>query len=305
MRSRHVFLVQKCLVGSLMLTCAGMLLLTGCKGTLGIFRSKQDKVDDTKRALVDNREAQVKEAAKHVYVTGLALDTETNRTPAIETASEFNELAQSTLGVPDVKDVTVLKEMLVGLLSTNQQLRALATKQKRELQSEVIALQQERDELQGKLRKAEDKRDAAYEDAAIKAAKYEKWRARLLWIVGILGGGFLVSIMLPALSTAFPVLAPFAAIFNGLFGTVARSIFRIAPKAMTTAGVVGKQAYDLSDRTLRDLVVAIQNVKIKNPQGFDEVLKEELKDATDPLSSRQKILEIKTKMATLDTSRDS
>ena len=284
---------------ALCLTITAAVLLTGCRGALGIFGSKKAKVDASKQALVDNREAQVREASKHVYATGLALDAETNRSPAVTTATDFNELAQVTLGPPDVSDVSMLKEMINGLLSTNASLRAAAEKQKKQLENREADLQAERQKLEGKLDRAEKQRDEAYEDAAKKAAIYEKWRARLYWIVGILGGGFLLSIILPALSTAFPVLAPFAAVFNGLFGTLTRTIFRIAPKAMQTAGVVGQATHQLSENTLRDLVIAIGKVKSKDPETFEKVLKPELRDATSLDSSRFKIDEIKERLKTL------
>jgi len=284
---------------ALCLTITAAVLLTGCRGALGIFGSKKAKVDDSKKALTVNREAQVREASKHVYATGLALDAETNRSPAVTTAADFNELAQVTLGPPDVSDVHVLKDMISGLLSTNASLKAAAEKQKLKLESEVVALQEEQKKLEGKLDKAERNRDAAYEDAAKKAAIYEKWRARIYWIIGILGGGFLLSIILPALSTAFPVLAPFAAVFNGLFGTLTRTIFRIAPKAMQTAGVVGQAAHTLSENTLRDLVIAIGKIKAKSPDVFENVMKPELRDATSLDTSRQKIDEIKERLKTL------
>ena len=281
-------------------TClVAMIFVVGCRGSLGIFKSKQGKVNDTKTAIAANREAQVKEAAKHVYATGLALHVETNRSPAIATAVEFNDMAQATLGAPDVTDIKVLQEMITGLLSTNRDLKVRAEKQKEALQSDVIKLQAERDALQDKLTKVESARDEAYEQAAEKAAKYEKWRARLFWLLGIFGGGLFLALVLPALSVAFPVLAPFSAIVTGVAGTVARTIFRVDPKAMTSAGVVGQSAYQLTERTLSDVVRAIDQVRYKDPTVFETKISPELKDATDPLTARPKIREIQQRLKTL------
>lgn len=287
-------------------TClVAMIFVLGCRGSLGIFKSKQGKVDDTKAAVTANREAQVKEAGKHVYATGLALHAETNRSPAVSTAAEFNDMAQATLGVPDITDVKVLQEMVSGLLSTNLQIKAKAAKQKEALQADVIKLQEERDELQDKLAKAESNRDEAYQKAAVKAAAYEKWRARLFWVLGICGGGLFLALVLPALSVAFPVLAPFSAIVTGVAGTVARTIFRVAPKAMTSAGVVGQSAFQLTERTLADLVSAIDNVRTKQPEVFENVLSPAIKDTTDPLTARPKIREIQQRLKTLSPQSQS
>lgn len=271
----------------------------GCRGSSDIFKKKQGKVDDTKTAVVANRELQVKEASKHVYATGLALHTETNQTPAIETAAEFNDMAQATLGVPDITDVALLKEMISGLLSTNVQLKAKAEKQKATLQADVVQLQEERDKLQEKLKAAESNRDDAYQKAAAKAAIYEKWRARLWWILGICGGGVFLALVLPALSIIFPVLAPFASILPGLFGSIARTIFRVTPKAMTSAGVVGQSAFQLTERTLADLVSAIDDVRTKQPEVFENILSPAIKNTTDQLTTRPKIREIQQRLKTL------
>lgn len=278
-------------------------LLSGCQTAAQKAAKQQAKVTKASDALRDNRDLQVAEAAKQVFATGVALDLEPSITPALRVAEEFNALAQATLGEPSVQDVTVLKEMVTGLLSTNAQLKAAAELQKKDLLADITQLQAERDELRAVLKKAEDRRDADYQNAAAKATIYDKWRARLYWIIGIVGGGFLLSIVLPALSTAFPFLAPFAAIVNGVFGTIVRGVFRIAPQAMDKAGVVGQQAFSLSERTLTDLVKAIGEVKKTNKSGFETVLEPALKDATDPNTSRKKILEIQDRLSTLSPAK--
>ena len=287
-------------------TClVAMIFVLGCRGSLGIFKSKQGKVDNTKAAMTSNREAQVKEASKHVYATGLALHHETNRSPALVTASEFNDMAQATLGVPDINDVQTLKEMIGGLLSTNLELKARAEKQKTVLQADIVKLQTERDELEARLTKAEANRDEAYQKAAEKAAKYETWRRRIFWALGIIGGGTFLSLILPALSTAFPPLAPFSAIVTGVFGTIARTIFRVAPKAMTSAGVVGQSTFQLTERTLADLVSAIDDVRTKQPEVFENVLSPAIKNTTDPLTVRLKIREIQHRLKVLSPKEEA
>lgn len=299
MNSNQVFFTQKCLALSLLTVCVLGLGLVGCQSAMERQTARQKKVTAAEAALQANRDAQVIEASKQVYATGAALDQEKQKSDAVLLAQDFNDMAQTTLGLPKVADKETLRAMVLGLLSTNQNLVAAANQQKNILQGEIVALQAERDKLQGKLALAEDRRDADYGAAAVKAASYDKWKRRLYWIVGIVGGGFVLSLILPALSLAFPALAPFANIFSGFFGTVIRGVFRIAPKAMTSAGVVGKEAYNLTENTLADVVKAINQVKAKDPNTFEKVLSPELKDTTTQSTSRLKIREMTTRLASL------
>jgi hypothetical protein len=274
-------------------------LLAGCAGAVGRQTTRQGKVDAAHTALTSNRGAQVEQASKHVFAAGVALETETNRTPAIQVASEFAELAQLTLGSPSVSEVTVLRNMVFGLLSTNAELQVAAHVTKQKLLGDISALQEKQKKLEKQLVEAEAKRDADYQIAAEKAGKYEWWVNKIKWIIGIVCGSLLLSILLPALSVAFPVLSPFASIFNAVFGGITRSIFRIAPRAMESAGVVAGSAYALSERTAADLVVAIDNLKKKKPDIYELHLAPELRDATDAQTSRVKIGELKLRMRTL------
>lgn len=299
MKSNQVFRIQKCFAITLLSACILGMLLLGCQTASERQTKNQKKIDAALWALEDNQNLQIKEASKQIYASGVAIRQVTPKSPATQIASEFNSMAQTTLGYPNVEDKTVLKGMIMGLLSTNQSLRAAAEAQKHGLQEDIAALQTQKEELQVKLEKAESRRDEDYARAAAKAESYDKWRRRIYWTVGIIAGGLGLSLILPALSLAFPALAPFSAIFTGVFGRIGKMIFRIAPQAMTSAGVVGQQSYELTERTLADVVKAISEVKKKNQTGFETVLESELKNSTDPLTSRKKIQEIHERLERL------
>lgn len=250
-------------------------------------------VDDAKDAIDANRNLQVDEAKKHVYATGVALGSETNRTGSVILATEMNEMAKLTLGNPDIADVNELTGMVTGLLSTNSTEVVKAEQIKARLIKRIASLQSDVSELKDDLSEAEAKRDADYRKAAEKAERWETWTRRVKWIAGGLGFLIFLTIALPAASIAFPAIAPVAGLFSSLVGNIVKSIFRLIPSAVGKAGVVAGNTFNGYQQALKALTAAIDEMKLSNRTVYEAELRPKLLDKTDENTTRNVIRDVR------------
>lgn len=282
------------------------LALLGLFGTCGDPRKQADKslakVADAKAEVQEVKEDINTKAKAFVHGTGLALSAETNRTPAIEMATRFNQRASITLGPPDALDAqlveTIVREGLSGVeerAKRSENLLMALTRQVSDLQS----LQAKKEE---KVEKLEDKRDSKMEGLAEEAAFARKIK-RWLWLAG---GGLALTFLMPIIAqvvgVVFPAAGPLVGLFSVPFSIFGKILTRAVPTVATQAGLVSKQVLseteserDKMKETLKDLMQVIQDIKKKEPVTFEAALKPRLLTATDD-DTRSVIKELKVNL---------
>ena len=274
--------------------CLSLSAFSGCRSPLASEKKAAAAVTAVKVAIDAKADAITDKAKGQVFATGLAMERETNESPALLLAKSFNLRAGLTLGPPDYQSAVDYAAIVSGALSTNATLQAEALKKLSAKDAEIIGLQAKLTLLQGKLAKTEARRD---EDYAKAAAEAETW-SRLKWWAWFTAFGFVglscLPIGLKVASLAFPILAPVAGIFENLLGSCVKAVFRVVPAATASAGVVGAAAYEKVDTALNHVVLAVQRTKASPAPSIEE-LRGQLKHATDT-QSRAVIAEKKAEL---------
>lgn len=203
----------------------------------------------------------VKAAALNVVATGIALKTAPMTNVSVRVAAEFNDKAATLLPAPSFADIKFYTEIVAGLTSENQKDRERAKELLDGKDSEIVALQSERNREAVKL--------AALENKLIEmGGEYEKEKNKSWWtrIYATLGFGGII-----ALCIAFPVAIPIA-------GNLLGSLISTVPSLASAFGLVSRKAFD-------SVVTGVQKAKEKMKNGGNwnnsQILSDELERATD------------------------
>jgi len=255
-----------------------LVVVTGC-GVLTKYRTVKelDRVDSAKTALVENKQERTDKGRDFVYGTKEALNRVPDPGPEVKVAKVLNDRANLALGNPPAEEALKLQKMVEDLLSANAEIQKNGQAELARRESDIVKLEERYRALEEKLKKVEDVRDSKFIDNANKAAKWDQENSFLnsinpfhdLWkfvkklfflalFVGLLGVGLKVASMF------FPALAPLSAVVDGVLGGVGRMIFRMAPRAKASAGVVSSEVHDLSEKTLATLIHAVQDIRYDN-----------------------------------------
>jgi hypothetical protein len=235
-----------------------LVLLSGCAGGAASNRSAwqpwtwfradavkaadktREKQDDNAARQATNSSAIVRGASGYVWATGEALKAATNAEPAVRVAGDMNSRAAVLLPAPEVADVTRMREIVNGLLSTNAQSVAHAQSLLSAKDAELARAQLIAEQLKGDNDRL---RAAATRDMADLAARFQgeqatadKWRAHQAktWlgrILDVLGPAGLV-----ALAVACPAAVPIAGRAFGWFS-------RVMPSTSLVTGVVDAKGF--------------------------------------------------------------
>lgn len=270
---------------------AVFLLISGC-GTPTQKNDKAEKrVETAKQAIAKNKDQQVEEAKGYVYAADRALSLDPNPSRFSTVGKMMTERSLLTLGNPDFETVIQYQRIIDGLVSTNAALQRKAEAELAKKDNQVIELQGDKASLERKLGKAEDSRKELAEKYAGMASK---WARLIFWIrfaiYGVIGVFIfrLIGVFVP------PPYNSFFTIIDFIFGGIGRCLFKLLPKAKETAGVVAKEAYDISEKTLSAVVGAVQAAR-QNPDVRNHI-DPLLKDATDKEVTRPKIIDVKTNL---------
>jgi hypothetical protein len=270
----------------LALTC-----LVSCVSPFQKNSKAEAKVDKAKQALDNNKAEQTEKAKGFVYAADFALSLDPNPSRFSEVGKNMTERSLLTLGQPDLEIALQYQRIVDGLVSTNA---ALQKKAKSELASkdrEVESLQGDVVDLKKELGKAEEKRKVL---AAENATMASKWARMMFWIrtvVYVVIGGFVLRIVAAVLP---PPYNSIGYIIDFVFGGIGRCIFKLLPKAKDAAGVVAKEAYDISEKTLSSVVHGVQQAR--QNEDVRAVIDPILRDSTDKEIARPKIIEVKTQL---------
>lgn len=287
---KKVFLISFCLLLSL-----------GCVNPLSRFFKSEKKVDTIKEKVEKNKDDTIDKAKIYIHGTSSALQLDPSPNQYNKVASDLNKRSSLILGPPTLNDGLVMDKIVVGLLSTNEQVRAKSQKDLENKDKEIIFLQEKLKALEGKLENAEKEKDRIAKDNSVLASK---WHKLVTWVKWIFWGGLFIAgflMLSQVLSTLLP--PPYSSVFSILaliLGGFGRFLFKIIPSAKSFANVVGKETHDLTEKTLTQVVKGVQ--ELRKTEIATEDIKEgsKVSDISDPIlnkitdeATRMKILEVK------------
>jgi hypothetical protein len=222
------------------------------------------KVNTLQAAQLTNKLAQAELGAVYVHGAAWVLQQPSGVTSTVPSAL----LARAETLLPPV---TTQDSLLVVQATTNADTLAF-------LDRRAFSRQDTQERLKVSLAKAEAKSDSVFTSVAATAATWVKIKRWAWWI----GGGFLglfgLTLIMPALSIAFPAFAPFGAIIGNVVGAIIKIPFKLIPQAVKGAGMVAANVHEKTDDTVKALVLAIERAKA-DPKAA-AVLKPHLLDAT-------------------------
>lgn len=282
--------------------------LTGCGTTTKFLQFRElEKVEQAKTNLKKNEETRLDKGRDFVYGTGQALDQSTSPDPEVKLAKLLNERALLTLGNPSSKDALKLKQMVDDLLSVNEEIHKKGQAELDRRDSDIASLEAKTKDLERKLQVQEEKRDEKFEDAALKAAKWDdensflnsinpfrdlaKFAKKLFFLVLFL---LFICVGVKVGALFFPPLAPFSAILDSLVGGIFKMGFRAVPAAKAAAGVVAAETHELSEKTLAAMVKTVQDLRYDHgPEVKATVEKVLWEHHADDGSTEAKVREVK------------
>jgi hypothetical protein len=282
--------MQKCL--KFFLCTFLVVILTGCIGNpLKKFNSATEKVVavQEKKEKVEDKVAE--KAIPYTFGAQYSLGKEENPSQPVTVAKNLLDSSLTITGPPSFKDSLEFKQIVDGLLATNQVIVKAAETKLVAKNQEVIGLQGQISVLEQKLGIAEKVKEKIAQENSSMANKWAFLKKIFWWSVWIAGFFILSQI----LSTVLP--APYGSVFGVLSflgGLIIKGISSIIPKAKEFGGVVSSQAYNLSEKTLKELVKSIQ--EIRRDEELAAKIDPILLDKTNAEDSRLKIKEIKTQL---------
>lgn len=270
--------------------------LIGCQTPAEKQEKAAKKVAQKEEQIKTNQVAQVK---KGVGMSDAALHIlGKNPEPTVyddvaKMSLETSMLAfQAADMMPPSYEILKYRQMVEDLISTNAQIKASASNQLNVVRQQLAATEKREQSLSGELGKLQEKLDAVNAENAAMATTWSTIKRIFWWAVWIIAGGFIIklaSVIVP------PPYNSALYIVDHIVGGFVRMVFAVFGKAKDAANVVSKQAHDLSETTLRQVVDSVQQVREKNPE-VKALLDQVLKDETDKNSTRLKITEVKREL---------
>lgn len=260
----------------------------GCANPFKNFLKKEDKIAQTQQKIQVNKDNQNDLSSVYVYGISYVLSKDNNKNEYSTIAKDFADKSLLVTGNPPAKDALQMKKIVDGLVSTNKDDIALATKLLEEKDKQILKLEKKQSELEDRLGKQnEDLIKTAEQnakDAQLMVTLRRWFRISIFSILGLIGF---------RLACVFvPQLMPIGLILDNLLGGLFKITTKALPKAADAAGLIAKETHELSEKTLQHLVEGIEEFKAKHPDIKDS-LKLILKDITDKDTTRVKILDVK------------
>ncbi len=266
-------------------------LLVGCFSLPSVKLDKQEaKIDKVEKKIDDNKNLSSLASTAYVWGAHYALSKDPEPNPYTSIAYDLTGKSLIITGSPNMKDANDFRKIVDKITSTNlvenkEGVTLLAAKD-REIERLQLANQ--------KLTKDKDAAEEKYKKIAEENSGYADIIARVkrifYWCAFIFGGLFLLrffAVFIPPPYNTLGLIPDF--IFGGLF----RMGSKVLPASLGAAKVVCSESYDTTEKTLQQLVKAIQEAK-KDP-SVKEALDPILKDATEE-TTRMRIIEEKAKL---------
>ena len=268
----------------------GALLLfsvAGCRNPEKQLQRDEQRIAALEKKKDANDDKTTSAARAQVFATGESLRRETNRTPAIDLAAEYNTKAQLILGPPAYSDAILYERIITQLLSENEEEKARGRAANSAKDREIVALQHRNASLSADLeREREIKARHDKENAAI-ATSYLRLKWWVKWgIAFAVGVPLLLVLLFVAVKVGVVAGLPGAGIVSELFdrflGGIGRGVFKVAPRAYESAGVVSANAFAELKNAFYELVDGIQGTRkdASMPADAVQILDQRLAVAT-------------------------
>lgn len=272
------------------------LSVTGC--SLFNFRlpsskveNQEKKIEKTEQKAQDNLINQFNASKAYVFGANLSLAKDTNKSPNSVLAYDLTSRSLLISGPPSVKDANFFTSIVDKTLSTNAVDHKEAEKLLKQKDELVIKIQDEATKLLTQKDREIEKLKQIAEDSASKAdivVKAQRFWASIKWfVIGVIVLRVIV-IFIPPPMNSIGFLIDYAV------GAVFALVKTVLPEAAKTAKVVSKEAFDVSESTLKALVSSIQEAR-QDPALRDK-LDAILKDKTDKTVIRPKIISVKQEL---------
>ena len=242
------------------------------------FDNAQKQEQKAEKAIEAKTDQITDKSKSFVFGAKYSNEKELVRTPAIDVSSRFLDLAQLTLGPPNLQDsITIRKiadELIDSYKAETDEAKKAKIKAEKDLQAyvnQVVTLQKEKDGLVKVYQDKIEKLEKINQDNSVKAAQWDSengfWQQfnifsdigkliKKLFVLAIIGGlGFIVFHILEIL---FPGLKIISSILS-LGGKIA---MKFAPSIKNSLGLVSNNVY----KTLKLTVTGLNSVfdKLKN-----------------------------------------
>ncbi len=257
----------------------GALLWAGCANPQRKEEKAKEAVHKVEARLADNVDEQKKHGRDFSYAANYALSMDPSPSDESKVAASMLSRSLNLLGDPQYEEMMALKEMVRGLLSTNQQLRIHATNMLARKDAEIGSLQTVNESIQSKLKAALAREAKVSAENAVYAGKYITLWHTIYWIIG-LPIAVLLLLLLVRLGTSAmgPPFSQLGKIPDWLAGKCAKVLLRV-PDAAKHAGTVAADMYNKVKLTLDHTVAGIEEAKDSLKQshpGAVDVLKDAL-----------------------------
>ncbi len=292
----------KLYVKRFLISCFIIILTSGCLQPLKKWNAAIKKEDKTEQKIDSKKEETAEKAKTFIHGTGTALKLDPSPSKYSDVALTLNQRAELTLGQPSYQDSLVIDKIVVGLLSTNEQIKAEAKKSLDIKDSEIVKLQTQLKDLGVKLETIQGEKDVLGLKNSVLG---QKWSNLMVWIKWIFWGIIFIFVFRVVMAVVPPPYNSLGFVVDGVFGVIGKFIFRALPKAREYANVVKKDVFDVSEQTLKSLVAAVQDIRNKeikpsdainnDPVKISSIIDPILKDKTDEIT-RPKITAIKQQL---------
>lgn len=251
---------------------------------------EEKKIEQAKKDLNTANQDKFDITKSYLWGADYSLSLDPNPNKYSKTAKNLTERGVIVSGTPEMDEIIKLKEIVNNLLSTNNYEIKKGQRLLLERDKEVIDLQQKIVGLQGKL----ESRESDLMTTAKRIGGLADIIVKLKWIFYGIIGIFIFVFISKVLSVILP--PPYNSIFYTVehaIGFVIKQIFKLFPKAIDGAKVVGSDVHQVSENTLANLVAAIQQYKANNPDKANEINQTIASKMGTNANSISKVIEVK------------
>jgi PBP1b-binding outer membrane lipoprotein LpoB len=270
-----------------------ILLLSGCSSPTEKKEKLEQKKEVQSLKVETNRLAQIKQGAG---MSDAALHI-INKNPA---PTIYDDVAKMSLEtsllsfqaadvMPPSYELLRYRKMVEDLISTNDVIKASASNQLHQVQAQLANTERREQSLLSDLEKIQAKLDTVNKENAALATTWSSLKRIFWWAVWIVGGFFILRVVAAVVP---PPYNSIGFVVDHVLGGLCRMVFATFSHAKEAAKVVSKDAHDLSEETLKQVVEAIQQAKGKDP-AVRAVLEPLLLGETEKNSTRLKITAVK------------
>ncbi len=205
------------------LTAILTIYMSSCSTPLGKFNKQENKVQNIKMEVDENKEEQIESGRTYVYAADQALSKDPDPSKESQVAKQMTSRGITALGTPKAENVLDSDKMITSLLSSDPDEVKKGQDILSRMDQNLIALQNKNTLLNHQLNEANQKLEETNQKNALMATKYSGLMSKVYWGLGIV---LLVGILTFGLK-AVQVIAPFAIPASGTTSTLLKLVHGI------------------------------------------------------------------------------